>query len=365
MRTAAAVTLSPDRFNDYEALSHSVRYGVNLHPLWLATYIDAFQYSEKQVMLEARDETGALHGLLPLVRKDSRESRFITQRRLVPAGYGPSDFFGLPATPGREAEVARAMAGWFAGNCDAWDRLMTDLLPEGHGAWAPFADQLAAAGFDVRVTSDRNYLRLDSSGSYEEYLARLGAPKLKELRYYRNRLLKRGGELTVRHLAEGLDAHFDDFVTLYTSRRHSKEQSDPYTRVKPLQKFVAAIIPHYERRGWVTLSLLSLDDVAVAYCYCLTYDGVLYYYMPTFRQEYQDCAPGKLLLMELIKRAFETPSIREFNFMRSEYDYKHWFEPDSAPYFTITASNRGSRRMKALRVIYKVRRMRGLPAPVP
>jgi CelD/BcsL family acetyltransferase involved in cellulose biosynthesis len=359
MIRVGAAALTTDRFEEYEALSRSVKYGVNLHPLWFATYIHAFNYENKHLILEARDgESGTLHGLLPLVRKESTETRFLTHHRLVPAGYGPTDFFGFPATPGREAEVAEATAEWFASQRTSWDHLMMDLLPQGQGAWELFAEQLARVGFKVDVMSDRNYLTLDCGSPYDAYLSRLGSAKLKDLRYYRNRLLKRGSKLEVVHLDHGLASYFDAFVQLYTSRRSSKNQSDPYTRVVPLRQFVGAIIPQYEKRGWITLSLLKLDEIIVAYCYCLMYARIMYYYMPTFRDEYKDCAPGKLLLMELIRRAFEMPEIVQFNFMRSEYTYKHWFEPEVAPYFKIKVDNHRSPRTHALRLVDRLRSLR-------
>jgi CelD/BcsL family acetyltransferase involved in cellulose biosynthesis len=363
MITVTPVTLQPQRFQEYAALSHTLNYGANLHPVWLQSYIEAFEYTDRHVVLESCDSvSGALLGFLPLVRKDSRESRFITQRRLVPNGYRPTDFFGFPALRGREAEVGRATAEWLDANRGYWDALMIDLLVEDQGAWAAFAARLTELGFGVEIVSDRNYLTLDTTGSYDNYVARLGAAKLKDLRYYRNRLLKRGSHLDARHLSEGMIEHFDEFIQLYRNRRSTKTQSDPYTRVGPLERFFRLIVERYGPRGWLTLSVLKLDETIVAFCYCLVYDGVLFYYNPAFRDEFKDCAPGKLLLMELIRRAFEDPTIREFNFMRSEYAYKHWFEPESKPYFTITTENHRSHRTRALRAIGYLRSLHGMRA---
>jgi CelD/BcsL family acetyltransferase involved in cellulose biosynthesis len=365
MVTVTATRLTSEKYDEYEALTRQVRYGVNLHPLWIAAYLHAFDYFERHAILEARDaRNGTLVGMLPLVRKDNRETRFLTQRRFVPAGYGPTDFFGIAAAADVRADVARAIAKWFAASRSEWDQVMVDLIPvDGGDAARAFAGELASAGLRVDVESDRNYLTLDCRGSFDDYLHQLGGEKQKELRYYRNRLAKRGGALTVEHVRTGLAERFDDFVKLYTFRRTSKRQSDPYTRVRQLEAFVRTMIPPYEERGWITLSLLKLDEQVVAYCYCLEYGGVLYYYMPTFRQAFKDCAPGKLLLVALIERAFTTPAIAEFNFMRSEYAYKHWFNPTPSPYLTVTVDNLRSPHMKAVRAVQKMRRALGrLPA---
>jgi len=351
-------TLTEDNYGEYENLSCQVKHGVNLHPIWIGKYIKAFGYEGKEFLLEAREQvSGKLCGLLPLVRKDDQESRFVRHRRLVPAGYGPTDFFDIPALPGCESEVAAGLVTWLVANAGEWDQLMINLIPRETRAWELFVQHLSKSGFRPTTVSDRNFLRLDTSGLYGRYLDRLGVQKVKELRYYRNRLGKEG-RLEVERITSGAAEYFDDFVSAYSSRRASKLQSDPYTRVAPLYHFIKAVIPEYEKNHWIRLSVLKLDKKIIAYCYHLVYQNVMYYYMPTILEEYKQFSPGKLLSMELIKDAFEDRSIKEFNFMRSEYSYKHWFAPSTEPYVTIACSNPRSYRNKALAVIVSARKAR-------
>lgn len=359
MIRVARTALAEENRSVYENLVSHVLYGVNLDPTWIDTFVKTFGYEGREYLLEIRETTSDVQlGLLPLVRKDDRASRFVTHRRLVPAGYGPTDFFDIPILPGREAEVTKAIVDWLVRHRSEWDELMLNLVPRETVAWQFLVRNLEERGLKPRVTSDRNFLRLDTSGSYDDYLRELGNEKVKELRYYRNRLKKEGRRLEVEHVRSGSIEYFERFVEMYGQRRTAKLQSDPYRRVGPLFEFMKTIIPQYEKRGWVRLSLLKLDDEIVACCYNFVHRNVMYYSMPAFADMYKQYSPGRLLLMDLIKGAFEDKSIREFNFMRSEYSYKHWFMPSIAPYVSVSCTNPRSYRNKVLGAIGVYRTLR-------
>lgn len=247
------------------------------------------------------------------------------------------------------------MATWFVRNADSWDQIILNLIPEGSNTPSLLAAQLGADGFVVDVTERDCYLTLDTSGSYDEYLSRLGSAKR---RYFRKRLVNIEERLKIEHLAEGTAGYFQDFLEAYRGRRLDIGQSDPFGRMEPLAEFIKAIIPQYEAHGWLTLSMITLDGHVAAYCYCLKYEGVLSYYMPAFRDEYKGHAPGMLLVMALIRKAFETPSIVEFNFGRGDQRYKCWFKPSASRYLSISINNSHSLRMRSLRAIKWLRRLR-------
>lgn len=339
-------SLKMEKANEYENLTNNVRYGVNLHPLWLITYLEVFGF--KEVILEAREEnSGVLCGLLPLVRKDIKETRYLSIRRLVPLGYLPSDFFNIITLPGREDEVTYSIANWLKDNKHDWDQLKLDLLPAESLSWDLLVKHLEALGFQPKVTTDHYFLKINTTKPYNEYLKDLGSKKLKEIRYNNNKLLK-AGALEVRHIANDILHFFDDFYEVYSNRRSTVNQSDPFVRTPSLSDFLQKIIPRYEGNDWIRLSLLTLDSKIIAYAHQLIYNQVIYYYMPTFLEEYSKFSPGKVLLTELIKDAFENPAIREFNFMRTEQSYKLWHQPDREAYVKIVVNNPWSYRIRLL-----------------
>ncbi|MGD8458531.1 MAG: GNAT family N-acetyltransferase [Anaerolineales bacterium] len=351
-----SATLSPNKYQEYTHLADYQRYGVNLHPLWFATYLETF--GGQEIILEARENAnGDLVGLLPLVWKNINETRFLTLRRLVPLGYQPTDFFGILTVPGKEEEVTSAITNWLRENKNQWDQAHINLIPQDDLSWKSFTENLYDTGFHPIVTNQHAFFKLDTSLSYDDYLGSLGTKKRKELRYYMNKLSKAGNVLIVQ-ITEDIERFFDDFLEHYAVRRSYTEQSDPFTRMPPLYHFVKNIISEYGDLGWMRLSILKINQKIIAYAYHMVYNHVLYYYMPAFMEEYQAYSPGKLLLSALIKNAFDDPNIREFNFMRSIQPYKQWFGPDKEGYITISINNPWSWRNKVLPIILNLSKIK-------
>jgi CelD/BcsL family acetyltransferase involved in cellulose biosynthesis len=349
-------TLSLSKYQEYSRITDYLRYGVNLNPLWFAAYLEAF--GNEEIILEARETSNNdLLGLLPLAWKNINEMRFLKIRRLVPLGYQPTDFFGILSVPGKEEEVTNATANWFKENKDKWDQVYLNLLPQEDPSWKYFVVHLQGLGFNPTVTNQHAFLKLDTTQSYDDYLESLGTRKQKEIRYYKNKLSKIG-HVEIAHITEDIEKLFDAFLEHYTNRRSSTEQSDPFTRMPPLYRFVKSIIAEYAQHGWMGLSVLKVDQKIIAYVYHMVYNHVVYYYMPAFMEEYRAYSPGKILLAALIKNACDDPNIREFNFMRSIHPYKLWFEPSKEGYVTISINNPWSWRNKILPIIRRLSRLR-------
>ena len=181
MIEATASTITEANYPEYEELTTYTRYGINLHPIWLAAYLESFGYENKELILEARDRnSGKLCGLLPLLRKDEQTSRLLKHRRLVPLGYRPTDFFDIPSVPGMEIEVARAFAEWLRTNYRLWDSLIINFIPYESTSWQPLVEHLIKEGLTPEVATDKGYLKIDTTKSYDEYLKDLGTEKQKD-----------------------------------------------------------------------------------------------------------------------------------------------------------------------------------------
>ncbi len=129
--------------------------------------------------ITVRDESGALVGLWPLLRRVAVEKRAVPFRRLEMLGSGEdeadevcSDYLGPIVAAGREAEVVDAMVEAVAsGAAGAWDDLLMPAMPAGE----PVVDALVAAfrrrGMDPTLTSDGScpYARLPAT--WDAYLA--------------------------------------------------------------------------------------------------------------------------------------------------------------------------------------------------
>lgn len=352
--------LIQERYSEYEILARSTRYGINLHPFWFASYIEAYELSNRELILEVRNEqSGELYGLLPLVRKDDHISRFIKQRRLVPLGYYPTDFFDILSVEGAENKVTKAIVNWLISNKKSWDQILINLIPTESKSWQPFVKYLENAGIKPEVKTDQFFLRIDVTKPYRDYLNNLGTKKQKEIRYYKNKIIKLGARFEFEIISQGLIQYFDDFLANYIERRSVARQIDPFVRTPFLYNFTKAIIHKYEERGWIRLSILKMDNKIIAYAYLFIQNHIVYYHMPAFLQNYKEYAPGKLLLFEIIRNAFEDTHIHEVNLMRSKEDsYKDWFQPDRHSYTSITVNNPWSNINKAMPILSMLSKLR-------
>ena len=115
-----------------------------------------------------------------------------------------------------------------------------------------------------------------------------------------------------------------------------------------MKQFVREVVAKYEDRGNVILSLLveeKLQDV-LAYQLDWVFQGIRYHWKPTFNEKYSEYSPSKILLLETIRQCFQDPSIREFNFMRGESQYKNQFANHQEPFVSISVTNHRSVRLK-------------------
>jgi len=349
-------TIEKINHDEYEKIAHHVSYGLNIHPIWLTTYINTFGYGNRNLVLEGRDEhSNALWGFLPLVVQHQKDNRFITLRRLVPCGYRPTDYFPIPVIPGKEDEFASVLAKWFVDNSSSWDRLFLNLIPEENFVWKTFVEYLAEMKFDIVVSKEHRFLTLDASGTYIEHLNLLGTKKVKLLRYQERRLEREIGSLSFQILEKNLRNYFDEFLGLYSDCRKDANQSDPFKRIPQLYEFMREIIEKYERKRWIRLAVLACNDVGTAYCYHFCVNKVVYYSMPTYDLAYAKFSPGRVLLAKLIENAFNDSNIIEFNFMRSEYPYKLWWLPKAKNYVTVSVENNKTGRVVLNKLYGKIR----------
>lgn len=81
-------------------------------------------------------------------------------------------------------------------------------------------------------------------------------------------------------------------------------------------------------KGWLRFSLLLLDDKPIATHLGFLYDGLYYYYKPTFDDSYKEFSPGNVLLKRMIEDSVDE-DVKEFNFGRGGEAYKKRFTNQS------------------------------------
>lgn len=325
---------------EYRSILENSVLSLNLQPEWLSNYVSDFGYAGKDFILEIRSKTERkLVSFLPLVTQAQIENRFLTYKRVIPCGYRPSDFFSIPVLKSFEEQAAQRYVKYFEDNSSLWDRIFLNYLP----ADTPISQALRIAfensKLGVNAQEERSYLVLDATSPFENLLEKIGAKKRKYLRYHESRLSREIGEVDFSIKSGNLFDSFESFLTLYSNRRKGADQSDPFVRSKSLGVFKKNIVKAYGARGWIKRAVLSANKHVVAECFFFEHQCTVYYSMPSFDMEFEKFSPGRILLAKLIQYACENQEIKEFNFMRSEYDYKNWWKPENRKYLELTVEN--------------------------
>jgi len=345
--TRVSLTDLPQVLREADSILVQLPYPVHQLSEWYLTYIDVLGLADVAYVLQVRNQRDLLVGMLALEVRFKRGTRFWNLREFVPLSRGPQDFFGVIAVPGYEVEVAKAIARWLVDNCLIWEQLRLDYIPECSKAWLPLVEALERYGFGVQVTKDRYFLKIDTTQDWNAYYREFLHPRTADLRNRKNRLVKHGFSASVVDIKQGIAHYLDELFAHYDARRTKLGQK--YATASPIMKqFVREVVAKYEDRGNVILSLLveeKLQDV-LAYQLDWVFQGIRYHWKPTFNEKYSEYSPSKILLLETIRQCFQDPSIREFNFMRGESQYKNQFANHQEPFVSISVTNHRSVRLK-------------------
>ena len=345
----------------YENLSLINKYGINLHPNWLKAYITKWNSLDEHLFLELFDDVdNSIKGILPLFIQQTSETRFLKINRLLPIGYKPTDFFPIIVEEGYEDDFAILMVRWLKHNSQIWDRVFLNYIPKNYCNWSCFVDELRKNKFNVKVDDSREFLSLDTNYNYDDYLNSLGTKKVAKIRYKANKVMRRVGEINFKNIENNIMDYFEEFMSIYSGRRKMTNQSNPFERNNNQKFFFEEIINTFEPKELVRLSVLEVDGNNIAYLISLIHNGVLYYLLPAFNPKFQKWSPGLIFLNEIIKDAFKDNRINEFNFMRSVYDYKLWWNPRIEKYVEISFDNNHSYNNSLNKILINLRNIRDL-----
>jgi CelD/BcsL family acetyltransferase involved in cellulose biosynthesis len=259
-----------------------------LRPGWVTAWWQAFGRGRLELLVALRD--GRLAGVVPLERRPGRLTATTN-----------------PHTPGfcllaEDPQVRRALA-------DALMRqrvrrvTLRHLPPEGGG----LAESRAAARAAGRLQAARTMLRspyIPLEGDWPAFQQALGSRRLRGLRRQRRRLENLGkltldvqdGRDRLDHLlAEGLEVE----VSGWKGERGTAIASRADTRA-----FYRAVGGWAAERGWLRLAFLRLDDLAIAFDYCMEDGGVHYLLKTGYHQSWREYGPGVLLRYEMLARAY-------------------------------------------------------------
>ena len=132
-----------------------------------------------------------------------------------------------------------------------------------------------------------------------------------------------------------LDGAIDTILAIEASGW--KGRAGTAVALKPADEvFYRALARWAAAKGWLRLSFLRLDGRAIAFHYSLQARGVIYALKIGYSEEFAAQAPGKILLVAEIERAFRE-ACRRFDFAGSAADYKTLWATGSRELLELSA----------------------------
>jgi len=332
----------------------SIIYPIHLTPLWIETLNKVYNNSRDSFFLEIYDHK--LIGTLLLQRIEKRATRFWSKRILVPFTNGPSDYFDLLVDNGYEKYVSEEISKWLRKNWYQWDQLIINLIPKKSKTWESLYDQFCVDGFNPQLNIGQSYYLIKTSGKWDDYFNSLNKNIKKEIQYYTNRLKRDGINYEFSIQNNNIEENLDYLIEIYRKRRIETNQTDQFTIDEKFLPFIKTIFNAYQEVGWINLSMLKTNNEIISFSLDFVQNGIFYYYMPSFNENFGKYAPGKLLLFEIIRYCFQKNDIFEFNFMRGMSEYKRSFNHEEEKFVTIIVENPNSIRNLATKLVTKVRK---------
>jgi CelD/BcsL family acetyltransferase involved in cellulose biosynthesis len=289
---------------------------------WLYPWCRRIAPDRKPFVLQARERSGALAGLLPL----GFECQWVLGRpvrRLAFLGetHVGSDYLDVVARRGREEEVARVFAGALWELRDQWDVLdLTDLRedsPTVRVLRETFEKNRAAPRLSTRYVCP--YEPLPRGESFDDFLRRTS----RRDNFLRRRkwLEKQEGYRIERTEAPGaLAGPLTDFFRLHAAR-WEEEGGSQGIRGRGVESFHRDATQLLAERGRLRLYTLKVAGRAVASVYGILHRDTFVYFQSGNDPAWRNRSVGLVLVGETFRDAIES-GLTQYDFLRGTESYK-------------------------------------------
>lgn len=283
---------------------------------WALAASRAFCGSVKPLLFLLYD-SGQLCGVAALARE-----RTTTERAFF-LGGSTADYCDVLSAPERRGEVLRTVLD------EAKQRGVYEMtlanLPSDSTTFRELRGVARASGY--RVSSRKAYrcglVNLGSGEQRRELVeSRLrGARQQRELKK-----LAKLGAVCVRHMVtpEEVGRNLETIVSAHVLRFSSRGRVSPLVQSER-RAFLDELSERVGRAGWLKVSQLEVNGGPVAWNYGFRFADSWFWYLGTFRIEYEDVSPGSCLLRLLVEEGCADLSLRRLDLGLGDEPYKHSF----------------------------------------
>jgi CelD/BcsL family acetyltransferase involved in cellulose biosynthesis len=285
---------------------------------WLSTWWENFHKGELLILLARSKER--IFGIAPLMCVKQRLMHTFNLKTLQFIGTGISDYSNFIVRKEEEAQCLATMIEYLNKCSERWDFLNLSEIPSEYinVIRKAFSHELRS-----RISSTCKYILIPQSMKLIEN--NLAGTVRRSLR----RTLRR---LEEEHRVEfniisDLDSAKDGlktFTELHQKQWNSKKSTEEHTL--PNKGFLNDIVNIFATKGWLNLSFLSADSIAISSCLGFEYGNKLYGYITSFDPEYGRFGPGQLHIKFLIEYCIRN-GLRELDLLRGREPYKTKWNP--------------------------------------
>ncbi|EPX62095.1 Cellulose biosynthesis protein [Cystobacter fuscus DSM 2262] len=289
---------------------------------WLYPWCRRIGTDRQPFVLQARDRSGALVGLLPLgfdyhwvLGRPIRRLAFLGESHVG------SDYLDVVARRGREEEVARTFASALWELRDQWDVLDLTDLREDSVTVRVLRETFEKHGVGTTLTERYvcPYETLGRGESFDDFLKRTS----RRDNYLRRKkwLEKQEGYRIEKTEAPGaLAAPLTDFFRLHAMRWESDGGSQGI-RGRGVESFHRDATQLLAERGRLRLYTMKVGGQAVASVYGIVHGSSFIYFQSGYDPAWRNRSVGLVLVGETFRDALEA-GLTDYDFLRGTETYK-------------------------------------------
>jgi CelD/BcsL family acetyltransferase involved in cellulose biosynthesis len=311
--------------NDWDRLSGSVPFRTWA---WLCTWWRHYgrRADRSLFVLGVFDRLARLVAVAPWFLQSTATQGSVL--RFLGSGEVCSDYLSVLCEPGREADVAEALAEWLsqaeANDDDRWD-LFHCAGVDGHDhAVAILLDRLAEHGHTVHRRPGPNCWRIELPERWDDYLAMLSKNHRRQLRHAERTILA-SGRVAIHTVQQQSELADGQRILIDLHQRRRRQLGEPGCfRSESFTAFHREVMAQLLTAGQLQLHWIELDGQPIAIEYQLAGNGVVYAYQSGIAPEMRAHSPGHLIHLMTIRQAIAS-GYRAFDFLRGDESYKaHW-----------------------------------------
>ena len=297
---------------------------------WLQSWWKRVEGLKTPVLLIVENEKGELLGFWPFVERKG----ILKSKGLWPYVFDEANYFHPLAERDAIPHLMDGLQGLLRKYTFAWVPLMRKKF------WEEFVETKVSVGklLNITRTPRQTFLIDHTSQEFEDYWSqKMGAKSRKSFRYDQRALAEQGEvEFECWETFEDVRAMMPATCVVEVESRKGKEGAGLYT-VRGKRAFFFELLPELAKTGKVRLTILRLNEEAIAWQLDLLGENYVAVHHLSFDEKWKKYSPGRQLLRHNLEIAWNEG--RTIDFLPLAFDYKeklatvkeevhelHWFK---------------------------------------